>query len=234
MTALQQRIQTNLSRIRDHLADAAARSRRSEADVRLVAVTKAVGMDEIAALVALGVADLGENRVEQLVPRAALAAEAGLAPRWHMIGHLQRRKVRDVLPAVAMIHSADSLRLLEEIDKRAAAASLGPVPVLLEVNISGEPQKYGLHPDETPETLCQANALSHIDVRGLMTMAPLAEDAELSRPVFRRLRELRDRLNESHAYRRPLTELSMGMSQDYTVAVEEGATLVRIGTALFL
>jgi len=234
MTALQQRIQTNLGRIRGHIADAAARSRRDEANVRLVAVTKAVGMDEIAALVALGVADLGENRVEQLVPRAAQAAAAGLCPRWHMIGHLQRRKVRDVLPVATMIHGVDSLRLLEEIDKRAAAASLGPVAVLLEVNVSGEEQKYGLRPDETPETLRRATALPHVQVRGLMTMAPLAEDAELSRPVFRGLRELRDRLNESGACGHPLTELSMGMSQDYAVAVEEGATLIRVGTALFL
>ncbi|MBN1506837.1 MAG: YggS family pyridoxal phosphate-dependent enzyme [Sedimentisphaerales bacterium] len=234
MDNLRQRIKTNLNRIRGAIADAAARSGRSEGDVRLVAVTKAVAEEEIAALAALGQRDLGENRVEQLLPRTARARAAGLDVRWHMIGHLQRRKVRDLLPEVALIHGVDSLRLAEEIDKRAAAAALPAAAVLLEVNVSGEEQKYGLRPDELPEVLRQAAALRHVEVRGLMTMAPLSDDAELSRPVFRALRELCDRLNEAGVYPRPLAELSMGMSQDYAVAVEEGATLVRVGTALFV
>jgi pyridoxal phosphate enzyme (YggS family) len=234
MKTLTQRIEANLARIRGDLARAAERSGRREGDVRLVAVTKTVGMDEIVALVALGVTDLGENRVEQLVPRAAEAARAGLDVRWHMIGHLQRRKVRDLLPLGATVHGVDSLRLLEEIDQRAAAAAIGPVAVLLEVNVSGEAQKYGLAPDEVSEVLGRAADLPGVDVRGLMTMAPLSDDAEAARPVFRTLRQLRDRLNAETPCRRPLAELSMGMSQDYAVAVEEGATLVRIGTALFV
>ncbi len=230
---LQQQIAANLQRVRSEIADAAARSGGSGDRVRLVAVTKAVGLDEIAALVALGQTDLGESRVEQLMPRAREVAEVGLGVTWHMIGHLQRRKVRDLLPVVGMIHGVDSLRLAAEIDKRAAAADLPPVPALLEVNVSGEGQKYGFRPDEVEEALRNAAAMEHLDLRGLMTMAPFVDDAELTRPVFRGLRDLRDRLNETGLYPEPLTELSMGMSQDYVVAVEEGATIVRIGTAIF-
>ena len=231
---LQQRIAANLQRVRSEIADAAARSGGSGDRVRLVAVTKAVGLDEIAALIALGQTDLGENRAEQLMPRAREVAEVGLGVTWHMIGHLQRRKVRDLLPVVAMIHGVDSLRLAAEIDKRAAAADLLPVPALLEVNVSGEGQKYGFRPDEVEEALRNAAPMEHLNLRGLMTMAPFVDDAELTRPVFRGLRDLRDRLNETGVYPEPLTELSMGMSQDYVVAVEEGATIVRIGTAIFV
>ena len=230
---LQQRIAANLQRIRSEIADAAPRAGRSGDDVQVVAVTKAVGIKEIAALVALGQVNLGENRVEQVVPRAAEAAQKGLEVTWHMIGHLQRRKVRDLLPVAGLIHGVDSLRLAAEIDKRRGAADRPPMPALLEVNVSGEGQKYGLRPDEVEEVLRNAAAMEHLDLRGLMTMAPFVDDAELTRPVFRALRELRDRLNEANVYPKPLTELSMGMSQDYTVAVEEGATIVRIGTAIF-
>jgi len=229
---IQETIQRNLNRIRAEMADAAAAGRRPAEAVRLVAVTKAVAMDAIAALVALGQRDLGESRAEQLVPRAAEVTARGLDVAWHMIGHLQRRKVRDLLPHVAMVHSVDSLRLAEEIQKR-AAADLAPVPVLLEVNVAGEEQKYGLRPQEVEQVARNVARLDRLDLRGLMTMAPLADDAEGVRPVFRGLRELRDRLNDSGCTPRPLVELSMGMSQDYRVAVEEGATLVRIGTALF-
>jgi len=230
---LQETIERNLGRIRTEMADAAAAGGRPADAVRLVAVTKAVGLDAITALAALGKRDLGESRAEQLVARAAETADRGLDVAWHMIGHLQRRKVRDLLPRAAMIHSVDSLRLAEEIEKRAAAAGLGAVPVLLEVNVSGEEQKHGLRPDEAEEVARSVARLDRLDLRGLMTMAPLADDPETVRPVFRGLRELRDRLNDAACTPRALTELSMGMSQDYRVAVEEGATVVRIGTALF-
>ncbi len=228
-----ERLKDNLVRVREVIAASAARSGRAGEAVRLVAVTKTVGMEEMAALAGLGQGDFGESRVEQLVARAVEAEAAGLGARWHMIGHLQRRKVRDLLPVGAMIHGVDSLRLAEEIEKRAAEAGLAPVAVLLEVNISGEEQKYGLWPDEMEEVVGEVAGMEHIDLRGLMTMAPLADDPEAARPVFRGLRELRDRINAAGFYPRPLTELSMGMSQDYAVAVEEGATLVRVGTALF-
>jgi PLP dependent protein len=232
MTA-HERIAGNLNRVRNEIAEAALAGRRSPEEVRLVAVTKAVGPDEIDALVALGQRDLGENRAEQLLSRAARAGAEGAGVRWHMIGHLQRRKVRDLLPEVTLIHGVDSLRLAAEIDKRARAADVPPVAVLLEVNVSGEQEKYGLPPEALEQVARDVAAMSHVDLRGLMTMAPLAGDAEATRPVFRRLREQRDRLNDAGVTATPLAELSMGMSQDYRVAVEEGATMVRIGTALF-
>jgi hypothetical protein len=226
-------LKDNLARVRQRISDAAARSGRAGEAVRLVAVTKTVGSEEIAALAALGQRDFGESRAEQLAARAAEAEAAGLGARWHMIGHLQRRKVRDLLASGALIHGLDSMSLAEEIEKRAAEAGLATVGVLLEVNISGEEQKYGLWPDEVEEVVVELAGLAHLDLRGLMTMAPQADDAESARPVFRGLRELRDRINAAGVYPRPLVELSMGMSQDYAVAVEEGATLVRVGTALF-
>ena len=233
MNVPESRIRDNLSRLRSEVAEAAAVSRRSADAVRIVAVTKTVGLPEIAALAALGLRDLGENRAEQLLERAAAEATRGLHLAWHMIGHLQRRKVRDLLPLVSLVHSVDSLRLAQEIHHRAEAAALPPLPVLLEINVSGEERKFGLRPDEAPDVARQVAALGRIDLRGLMTMAPLVDDAELARPVFRGLRELRDRINDDAVLPRPLADLSMGMSQDYRVAVQEGATLVRIGTALF-
>jgi pyridoxal phosphate enzyme (YggS family) len=233
MDSAEARIRENLQRIRTEVAEAAAARGRDAASVRLVAVTKSVGLPEMLALAALGQRDFGENRVEQLARRAAEPALRHFQPDWHMIGHVQRRKVRDLLPLVALVHGVDSVRLAEEIHHRAEAAALAPAPVLLEVNVSGEEQKFGLRPEETLEAARHVAALGHVDLRGLMTMAPLVDDPELARPVFRGLRELRDRINDARATPQPLVELSMGMSQDYRVAVEEGATLIRVGTALF-
>ncbi len=233
-------IARNLNRVREQIASAALSGNRDPQQVRLVAVTKSVEMDEIEALVQCGQHDLGENRLQQLAARQQEAAERQLEVCWHMIGHLQRRKVRDILPLVQMIHSIDSLRLAEEIQKRAGEQSHSAangrdrrVQVLLEVNVSGEVQKQGLEPEEVAEVVGQISGMSHLRLCGLMTMAPLAAEAEEVRPVFRRLRELRDRLNDNAVYHEPLPELSMGMSQDYQVAVEEGATIVRVGSALF-
>jgi len=230
---LQERLARNLARIRAEVSEASAARGRAAEGVRLVAVTKGVGLPEISALVALGQRDLGENRAEQLIPRADEAQARGLAVNWHMVGHLQRRKVRDLLPRATMIHSLDSLRLASEIQRRAEQAGLEAVAVLVEVNVAGEAQKYGVRPEAAAQLVRELSGLARLDLRGLMTMAPLVDDAELARPVFRALRELRDRLNDAAAYSRPLVELSMGMSQDYRVAVQEGATMVRIGTALF-
>lgn len=233
MSTPESRIRDNLDRLRSDIAEAAVAAGRSAGEVRIVAVTKSVGLPEIATLAALGHRDFGENRCEQLQQRAADEGLRGLGLAWHMIGHLQRRKVRDLLPFVTMVHSVDSLRLAEEIHRRAEAAALPAVPVLLEINVSGEEQKHGLRPDEAAHVARQVAALGHIELCGLMTMAPLADDAEVVRPVFRGLRELRDRINDTAGLPQPLADLSMGMSQDYRVAVEEGSTLVRIGTALF-
>ena len=220
----------NLRDVRDRIAAAAARSGRPASAVRLVAVTKTVSIDTIRLLVRAGQKNLGENRPQQLRDRAAALTDLDIT--WHMIGHLQRNKVKYVVPTAAMIHSVDSLALAEEIGKRAHAAG-ARAACLLEVNVSGEASKSGVSPAEAPALASAAAALPGIDLAGLMTMAPIAEDAETVRPVFVGLRELRDRINRETSLPRPLTELSMGMTQDYEVAVEEGATIVRIGTALF-
>ena len=237
MNTSPERVTANLREVRDRVASAARRSGRAAEAVRLVAVTKTVGEDLIRVLVGAGQRDLGENRAQQLRDRAHALADLPVA--WHMIGRLQRKNTKYVVPETAMIHSEDSLELAEEIGKRArlavAGARLavaGTATCLLEIN-SGEEQKGGAAPDDAPRLASAVAAVPGINLVGLMTMAPLVENAETVRPVFARLRELMARLNRDAILSHPLTELSMGMTQDYEVAVEEGATIVRVGTALF-
>ncbi|MFH2001902.1 MAG: YggS family pyridoxal phosphate-dependent enzyme, partial [Planctomycetota bacterium] len=174
-----------------------------------------------------GVTDLGENRIPEAERKVQALGDRGV---WHMIGHLQRNKVRKAMPLFSMIHSADSIRLLEEMDRQCGSLGLRN-EVLLEVNVSGEESKYGLSPEELNATLRSAAAFTHIRLRGLMTMAPYTDDPEETRPVFRGLRKL---LEESRTLAGPdFSLLSMGMTNDYEVAIEEGATHIRVGTALF-
>jgi len=230
MTLSPERILANLGEVRDRIADAARRSGRTPDAVRLVAVTKTVPAETIRILLAAGQEDIGENRAQQLRDRAAELS--GAPVRWHMIGRLQRNKVKYVVPACAMIHSVDSLRLAEEISKRAAAAGMRAT-CLVEVNASGEEAKGGVAPAEAPNLAREIAALPGVDLVGLMTMAPLVDDPETVRPVFAALRECIERVNRTADLPAALTELSMGMTQDYETAIEEGATIVRVGTALF-
>jgi pyridoxal phosphate enzyme (YggS family) len=223
MSPVEQHLRHNLDQVQHRITAACQRVGRNPADVTLVAVTKYANPDWIAPLVSLGVSDLGENRPQQLVERAAIVPHA----RWHLIGQLQRNKVRSTLPHTVLIHSVDSLRLLQRISD--IAGELGhTVPVLLQVNVSGEASKQGFAPDDLRRDWPACQALPHVQINGLMTMAPLADNPEESRPTFRGLRELRD---EFGPHASPM--LSMGMSHDMEVAIEEGATLVRIGSALF-
>jgi len=199
--------------------------------VTLVAVTKTVGVPEILALARLGAADFGENRADALAEKRAAVAAAGLAARWHMIGHLQTNKARRALPTIDALHSLDRRSLLDALARELAATDRAPLPVFVEVNVSGEASKGGFAPADLRAALEAAGRVRGLDVRGLMTMAPLSSDPESSRPIFRRLRELRDEAR-SLGYLGGL-ELSMGMTQDFEVAVEEGATHVRVGAALF-
>ena len=214
-------IAANLAAVRGRIAAAAERAGRSPAAVRLIAVTKTFPADLCAAAVQAGVHDLGENRVQEGVAKAAALAEAGLRPAWHLIGHLQSNKAKAALGTFAVIHSVDSVDLASTISRRAAS----PVEVLLEVNVAAEASKFGFSPKETPRAYEQIASLRHLSVRGLMTVAPQTPDPESVRPVFRQLRQLAEMLK--------LPELSMGMSGDFEVAVEEGATMVRVGSALF-
>jgi len=220
----------NLTDVCGRMAAAAVRAGRHAEDVRLVAVTKYVGPDEIRALLAAGCMDLGESRPQQLWDRAAELRD--LAIRWHMIGHMQRNKVERTLPLVTMIHSLDSLRLAEAIDD-AAADSGRKVPVLLEINISCDTAKHGFAPEEMEPLLPQLVELKHIEIHGLMCMAGLEGGGEEARRDFANLRILRDRLQANCPTNARLNELSMGMSGDFEVAIEEGATIVRVGSALF-
>lgn len=224
------RIAENLAAVRECIAAAAARSCRPASAVTLVGVTKYVDAALARLLVEAGLKDLGESRPQELWAKAE--ALAGVQPTWHLIGHLQRNKVKRTLPVASLIHSADSLRLLAEISREAAALKI-PANVLLEVNISGDATKHGLGPNEIEPLLPQIAELSLVQVRGLMTMASREGDDARARREFAALRELRDRSAANCPPNIVLNELSMGMSGDYEIAIEEGATIVRVGSALF-
>ncbi len=221
-------IATNVARVRARIAEAAARGGRRPEDVLLVAVTKTVGVDRIRDAVACGLRVFGENRVQEA--REKVREVDGVS--WHLVGSLQRNKVREALRLFDLIHSVDSLPLAEEISRRASAASGRPAEVLIQVNISGEPQKHGVAPEAVGELLARAIRLPGLRIRGLMGIAPIVPRAEDARPFFRRLRDLRDRLRDALPEAQ-LEHLSMGMTDDFEVAVEEGSTMVRIGRALF-
>jgi pyridoxal phosphate enzyme (YggS family) len=197
--------------------------------VTLIAVTKYAELDWVRALIDLGVADLGESRPPQLIARAE---QLPLDVRWHQIGHLQRNKADILLPVIERIHSVDSLRLIEHLAK--SATKLGCRPrILLEVNVSGEASKDGFKVDELVAAWPLILAHDSVCIEGLMTMAPLDADPDAARPAFRRLRELRNRLRETSGGRCSLPDLSMGMSGDFEIGIEEGATLIRVGSSLF-
>jgi hypothetical protein len=196
--------------------------------VTIVAVTKGFGPDAVTAALAAGLADIGENRVQEAVQKqeALGAGSQDLGIRWHLIGHLQRNKAKVVPGRFELVHSVDSIELATELDRRAQA----PLRVLLQVNAAREPQKSGCSADEAPALARRIAALEHLRLEGLMTMAPLTDDEGVQRRTFRDLRALRDTLKEEGLW---LPTLSMGMSADYGTALEEGATVIRLGTVLF-
>ncbi|QDU38146.1 Pyridoxal phosphate homeostasis protein [Maioricimonas rarisocia] len=229
MSNLLSTLSANLAAVRDRIAAAADRSNRDPDEVVLVAVTKYAELDWVRGLIDLGVTQLGESRPQQLVSRSeSLAGPV----TWHLIGHLQRNKVRPVLPVATLIHSVDSFRLLDRIET--IAEELGVAPrVLLEVNVTREESKNGFVPSDLLGHSDRLTGYRHLVVDGLMTMAPRVDDPELARPAFASLRQLRETLAAATGPNVPLGELSMGMSGDFEIAVEEGATLVRIGSGLF-
>ncbi|MHB0857786.1 MAG: YggS family pyridoxal phosphate-dependent enzyme [Anaerolineae bacterium] len=236
--AIAHAIAQNLAQVEGRIEAACVRAGRQREEVTLIAVSKTRSVAEIRAALGCGVRHLGENRIEEVEPKVAALREEGITQAiWHMIGHVQSRKARSVVALCDTIHSVDSLRLAERLDRH--AADLGRrVPVLLELNVSGEESKFGFCAHDEAELerfVVEAAALeglTALDVVGLMTMAPIVPDPELARPVFRRLATVREHLRK----RLPFTswnELSMGMTDDYGVAIEEGATMVRIGRAIF-
>lgn len=242
-------LERNLRRVRERIAHAAAKSGRSPDAVQLIAVTKYADIEQIKELMSMGVTNIGESRVQdaEFKFKTMLAAAPTGGPfdpyriNWHLIGHLQTNKADKAVRIFHALHSVDSVRLAEVLQHELARAPNAAHPallhqVLLEVNVAQDAKKYGLEPkiDEICALLRLCSELDRMTVIGLMCMAPHSDDPEAtSRRVFRRLKDLRDEANERHAYRLPLTELSMGMTQDYAIAVEEGATMVRVGSALF-
>ncbi|QIN83071.1 YggS family pyridoxal phosphate-dependent enzyme [Rubrobacter tropicus] len=220
-------IRERLDRVRENLAGALERSGRGAGETRVLVASKYYAPEQIGALAAVGADLLGENRAEDLVQKQEMFGDAF---EWHFIGHLQRRKAKIVAPRVRLIHSVDSVRLVEELAGRAPE---GGIEVLFQVNVSGEESKYGVGEDEVERLLeAAAGTGGRVRARGFMTLAPLVEDPERVRYVFAKLRTIRDRLRGSWSPHFDLSELSMGMSSDYEVAVEEGATVVRIGRML--
>ncbi|HEX4131875.1 MAG TPA: YggS family pyridoxal phosphate-dependent enzyme [Pirellulales bacterium] len=224
------RLRENVERVRATIADATRRSGRQPADVTLVAVTKYVGAEVARQLVEIGCHDLGESRPQELWQKAAEVPEP--AVRWHLIGHLQRNKTARTLEHAHLIHSADSWRLIETIDE--AAGKRGQrAAVLIEVNTSGDATKGGFMPTDVEPLVEPLSRFGWIEVRGLMTMAAREGDATVARRNFADLRELAERLRAVSPATLAWQELSMGMSGDYEIAIAEGATIVRIGSALF-
>jgi pyridoxal phosphate enzyme (YggS family) len=214
-------IADNIKVIDQRIRAAAERAGRERSEIKLISVSKAIEPDLIEAALQAGQTIFGESKVQEA--RAKIPILSSRA-RWHLIGHLQSNKARDAVALFDVIHSVDSLKLAEDVNKWSERSGKTQA-ILLEVNVSGEASKFGLKPEDLESTLKAVNQLPRLEVRGLMTVAPYVKDAEEARPSFRRLRELRDALG--------LRDLSMGMSHDFEVAIEEGATMVRIGTAIF-
>jgi pyridoxal phosphate enzyme (YggS family) len=211
----------NLARVRARIAAACARCGRSADDVTLVGVSKGHPPGVIEEAYVAGLRDFGENRVQEAATKIEPLRSAGVTPRWHLIGHLQRNKVPAALNLFDILHTVDSERLAEAVDLHATQR----VNVLVEVNVAGEATKYGVTPADVPALVSRLRRLANLDVWGLMTVAPRADDPEDVRGVFRELRRLGDELG--------LRELSMGMTGDFEIAIEEGSTLVRVGRAIF-
>ncbi|MED5020298.1 YggS family pyridoxal phosphate-dependent enzyme [Paenibacillus chibensis] len=221
-------LEERIQEVNQRIEEACRRSGRSAADVNIVAVTKYVSQSMTAKVLDSGLKHLGENRWQNAEDKWNALGDRGI---WHFIGHLQTNKVKDVIGKFEYVHSLDRLSLAKELEKAAAAKDL-VIKTFLQVNISGEDTKYGLAPEEAASFLRDIQGLTHIKVIGLMTMAPFEDEAEDTRRVFRGLRELKDALNHQGITREPLTELSMGMSNDFEVAIEEGATWIRLGSVL--
>jgi len=222
-------VRANIERVRSLIAGAASRVGRKASDVRLMAVTKAVDDERIMEAIGAGVDIIGENYVQEAKRKIE---KMGRSIEWHMIGYLQSNKAKYAVKLFDLIHSVDRIDLASELDKRAAAQGT-VTPILIEINVSGEKTKSGVPYDSALQLVRDISSLENLSTQGLMTMAPWFDNPEDARPYFRALRELRDRIVDEDINRAEMRELSMGMSGDYEVAVEEGATIVRIGRSIF-
>jgi pyridoxal phosphate enzyme (YggS family) len=222
-------IKENLDNIKLRIKNAAEKSGRTEDDVKLIAVTKTIDVDRIRSVYDYGILDMGENKVQELTEKFGKLDQSC---RWHLIGHLQTNKVKYIIDKVEMIHSVDSISLAEEINTRAAKIGR-KMDILLQVNVSGEESKFGISPDEVRGHVEAISKLGNISLRGMMTIAPYAQNPEDIRPVFRNLYNIYIDMKKEKIDNVTMDYLSMGMSNDFEVAIEEGANIVRIGTGIF-
>ena len=236
------KISDRLKRVKENINSACGKAGRSPSEIKLVIVTKSANIDQIKEVIRLGITELGENRVQQLKKVSAQvedflegqSSQSNVPDKinWHMIGHLQRNKVRQVLPMISLIHSVDTLRLAEEINLAGAKLDMS-ANILLQVNTSNEPQKYGIPVGAAIHLAEQIETMPNIRLSGLMTMAPLTRNKDVVRSCFVRARELFIEMKGERIVGPHFSELSMGMSSDYEIAIEEGATILRIGSAIF-
>lgn len=223
-------IDHNIEQIRDRIARRCRSAGRSPSEITLLAVSKTFPAERVAEVVHNGVTDIGENYVQELLRKKTSLNDDRI--RWHFIGHLQSNKVKQIIDWIYLIHAVDTESLAVEVDRRAKAAHR-TVDILLEVNTTGEQSKYGLQPERTVAFVRQLGPLGNIRICGLMTIGPFLPDPEGSRPMFRQLRELRDEISRLHQPNVSMKHLSMGMTGDFEIAIDEGATILRIGTAIF-
>ena len=222
-------VRENMEDVKERIRVACGRAGRPQGDVTLIAVSKTKPLELVREAYEAGARDFGENKVQDLLDRIdALPSDI----RWHMIGHLQRNKVKYIIGKVAMIHSVDSLRLAEEISRESVKHQVD-TDILIEVNVAGEESKFGVSVEEAPQLVEEISRMPAVHVRGLMTIAPFVENAEENRQYFRKLKQLSVDIERKNIDNVNMTALSMGMTGDYSVAIEEGATCVRVGTGIF-
>lgn len=225
-------IYDNIQQIQANIAAAAKRANRNPDEILLLAVSKTIDTDRIKQALDCGLISLGENKVQEIMDKYEPLGAYQPKVQWHLIGHLQTNKVKYIIDKVSLIHSVDSLKLANEIEKRAAQKDL-IADVLIEVNMEQEDSKFGVKPEDVQNLVCEISKLSHIRVKGLMTVAPFVENPEDNRDCFRKMRQLLVDINTKNINNICMDVLSMGMTGDYEVAIEEGATIVRVGTGIF-
>ena len=221
------RVRASLARIQERIKAAGEKARRDPEDIQLIVVTKGVPLDPIRQAVLAGAGILGESRIQEALPKIRVM---GSEVTWHLIGNLQRNKARDAVGAFDLIHSVDRMALGEELNRRAAQKGITQ-KILIEVNVAGESSKQGVAFDQVEDLVQGVAALPHLKMRGLMTLPPFPDTPEASRPYYRKLRVLAESIGKKTGF--SMTDLSMGMSRDFEVAIEEGATMIRVGTAIF-
>ena len=223
-------LKDNLHQVQQNIKAACDRAQRNYSDVTLIAVSKTKPVEMLSEIYDEGIREFGENKVQEIRDKYA---NISWPVRWHLIGHLQTNKIKYIVDKVALIHSVDSIKLAQAIDKEAAKHDVKEVPILIQVNFAHEDTKFGLNPEDVFDVVKEISALEHVKIKGLMQIAPFVDDPEDNRKYFRAMKQLSVDINNKNFDNVDMSILSMGMTNDYEIAVEEGATMVRVGTAIF-